>query len=517
MAPRQQVKKSRQGERVVDPRTYHQGRLKTAPADELVQTAHRLEVAYAAVLYKGLSLADLAHTVLLAETGIIPMPSAGRLLKVLLHVHNIPYEDFQFDPQYGDAYKNRERYILGLDPQVGGWLRTGRARREATNLAYQISVRERLLTLVESLGNLAGVLLDLAEKHIATIMPDFTYLQHAQPTSLAHYLLSFVYPIMRDVERIQACFQRVNQCSGGIGSVNGSRLPFKRQRLAELLGFDGVVTNTRDAMWQADMPVEIMSCVVAMSINLDRLCEDLQIWSTQEFDLVDLADAYSRESVIMPQKKNPYSLAFVRGSAGMMIGRWTSMANVGKTISGQPDNRIFAYGEVPCALDDANRMVRLVAGVMRTLTVHVNVMAQRTNEDYAQATDLAEILMISTGISYLDAHRIVGEVVRSAAEKGISAAGISSKMIEKVAFRLFGKRITFPTEHIRHALQPRQIVATRTCVGGAAAGPVRAMIEQSRISVAKSQRWRHKRATVLAKAESGLLKHARVLAKDRLG
>jgi argininosuccinate lyase len=183
---------------------------------------------------------------------------------------------------------------------------------------------------------------DLAEQHTATILPDFTYLQHAQPTSLAHYLLAFVLPILRDFARLQACFQRVNQCSGGIGSVNGSRLPFKRERLAELLGFDGAITHTRDAMWQADMPVEIMADVVAAVINLDRLGEDLQMWATQEFDLVELADGYCRESVIMPQKKNPYSLAFVRGAAGVLIGQLTAMSNVGRTLSGQPDSRIFA-------------------------------------------------------------------------------------------------------------------------------------------------------------------------------
>ena len=158
-------------------------------------------------------------------------------------------------------------------------------------------------------------------------MPDLTYLQHAQPTTLAHYLLGFVFPIGRDFERLRAGFGRVNRCSGGIGSVNGSGLPLDRGRLADLLGFEGVVTHARDAMWQADMPVELMAAVVAAAINVDRLCEDLQIWVTREFGLAELADDYSRCSVIMPQKKNPYSLAFVRGAAGVLIGRLTAMAS----------------------------------------------------------------------------------------------------------------------------------------------------------------------------------------------
>ncbi len=492
-------------------RPVYRGRLKKATAIELVQTANRLEVAYAAALYKGLSLADLAHTVMLAEAGIIPRRAAGKLLKVLLQVHGIPFQNFHFDPVIGDAYKNREHYILDLAPEAGGWLRTGRARREATNLAYQMAVRERLLDLVGALIDLAQALLALAEKHTATIMPDLTYLQHAQPTTLAHYVVSFVYPVLRDLDRLQAGFSRVNQCSGGIGSVNGSRLPFQRQRLADLLGFEGAITHTRDAMWQADMPVEIMACVVALAINLDRLSEDLQIWSTQEFNLVDLADEYCRDSVIMPQKKNPYSLAFIRGTAGVLIGRLTAMANIGKTVSGQPDSRIFAYGEVPDAMDLAVRTVKLMTGVMSTLTVHATIMARRTNEDYAQATDLAEVIMSTASIPYLDAHHIVSQVVRFAAEQRIPATGITRTMIDRVARRVIGRPLKLSKEDIKQALQPKQIIATRTGLGGAAPAAVKTMIAQSYTCIKETSRWNRLRQRHLADAERKLITLAQSL------
>ena len=489
------------------------GRLKSGPAPELVQSANRLEVAYAPILYRGLSLADLAHTIMLTEAGIVPAEVARKLLATLLDVHKIPLEDFVFDPALGDAYKNRERYITRLAPEVGGWLRTGRARREATNIAYQMAVRERLLSLVGSLTDLAEALVDLAEKHTGTIMPDFTYMQHAQPTTLAHYLLSFVYPILRDFERLEACFRRANQCSGGIGSVNGSRLPFRRERLAELLGFDGMIINTRDAMWQADMPVEIMACVVASVTSIDRLGEDLQVWVTQEFDLVELADEYCRESVIMPQKKNPYSLAFVRGAAGVLVGRMAAMANVGKTMSGQPDNRIFAYGDVPEALDLAVQTVRLMAGVMRTLSVNVPLMASRAAEGYSQATDLAELIMLEANLPYLTAHRLVGEVVTAAAQKGLPAARISSKLIDSIARRIIGRDLNLSPDMLSRALQVQEIVATRTGLGGAALEPVKSMVAEARVSIAE----RRHRTTLtekrLADAEASLLKLAGKLAE----
>ena len=484
------------------------GRLKAGPAPELIQSANRLEVAYGPVLYKGLSLADLAHVTMLTEAGILPQEAARELLAVLLEMHRLPVGDFVFDPALGDAYKNREHYITRLAPEAGGWLRTGRARREATNIAYQIAVRERMLALVDSLAGLAEALVNLAEKNTGTIMPDFTYLQHAQPTTLAHYLLSFVFPILRDFERLQACFQRVNRCSGGIGSVYGSRLPFKRQRLAELLGFDGAITHTRDAMWQADMPVEIMACIVASIISMDRLGEDLQVGATQEFNLVDLADGYCRESVIMPQKKNPYSLAFVRGVAGVLIGQLTAMANVGRTISGQPDNRIFAYGDVPDALDLAIQTVRLMAGVVRTLSVNAPLMASQAAEGYSQATDLAELIMLEAKLPYLAAHRLVGELVSDAAQKGIPAARISSRMIDAVAKRVLGNVLKLPAGIISRALQPREIVATRVGLGGAALEPVKSMIAESRAAIAEMRLWKAQTEKHLADAESNLLKLA---------
>jgi len=485
------------------------GRLKTGPAPELIQSAYLLEVSYGAILYKGLSLADLSHVITLTEASVIPQEAARKLLAVLLDAHQIPAESFIFDPALGDAYKNRENYIIQLASDVGGWLRTGRARREATNIAYQIVLRERILILVDSLTSLAEALVGLSEKHINTLMPDFTYLQHAQPTTLAHYLLGFVFPILRDFERLRACFGRVNLCPGGIGSVNGSRLPFSRQRLAELLGFAGPITHTRDAMWQADMPIEIMADIVASIINIDRLAEDLQIWATQEFDMIELADEYCRASVIMPQKKNPYSLAYARGVAGVLIGQLTAMSIVGRTVSGQPDNRIFAYGDVPQALDTANQTVRLMTGVMQTLSVNVALMARRVAEGYSQATDLAELIMLEAKLPYLTAHRLVSEVVSVAAQKGIPALQISSAMIDASARQILGRDLNLSEDVLRQALQPQEIVATRVGLGGAAPEPAKDMIAEARKSINETRQWKTRMQEHLANVESNLIKTAR--------
>lgn len=489
------------------------GRLKADPAPELVQSANRLEVSYGPRLFEGLSLGDLAHVIVLIESGVVPRESGQKLLTALLEAHAVPADEFVFDPAWGDAYKSRERYVRQLEPEAGGWLRAGRARREVTNVAYRLAARRRLLALLEALAGLGEVLVSRAQEHAETVMPDYTYLQQAQPTTLGHYLLGFVYHLLRDVERLRACFGRVNLCPGGIGSVNGSRLPLDRQRLAQLLGFEGAIHHTRDAMWQADTPIEITAVVTALLVNLDRLAEDLQVWATREFDLIELADAYSRASVIMPQKKNPYSLAYVRGLTNVTIGRLAAMANVGRTPSGQPDNRIFAYGDVPQTLEQATEAVQLMAGVMRTLSVNVGLMAQRAGAGYAQATDLADAIMLCAGLPYQEAHRVVGQVVATAIEQGIPAEQISVEMIDEAAQAAVGRALHLSSETLAKALDPRAIVATRVGLGGAAPGPMREMLVECRESLKEAGTWQEQVASRLATAETALVELARNMAR----
>ncbi len=487
-------------------------RLKEPPAPELVQSACRLETGDSAILWQEMSLADLAHIVMLIEVGVVPADIGRRLLGVLLELHQTPVSDVELDPVLGDLYSNREGWVSRHDAAAAGWMSAGRARREASTTAYRIAVRRRLLTLTEGMADLVEALLDQAEGHIGTVMPDYTYLQQAHPTTLAHYLVSFAYPMLRDLDRLQACFRRTNASPGGGGSTNGSRLPLDRGRLMALLGFDGVIANTRDAMWQADGPVEVMAAIVALLVNLDRLAEDLMIWATQEFAFVDLADRHARASVIMPHKKNPYALAYVRGVAGVEIGRLASMANVGRTPSAQVDNRIFAYGEVPRALDTTIDTVRLMAGVLRGLTVNAAMMARRALQGHGQATDLAEVMMLEGGLNYRDAHKVVGWVVRHAVERGLPLREAGSDLIDQGARATLGRSLVLPADVVAAAVDPGAIVASRAGAGGAAREPMLQMIAECRAGARAASQWLAATAAALSAAEEQLVKHATALA-----
>ncbi len=482
-------------------------------APELIRSANRLEISNASVLYNELSLADMAHIIMLMETEIIPKKSGQKLLGAFLEVHAIPIGEFPLDPSLGDFYNCREHYIKELAPDVAGWQQVARARREATNIAFQLAVRRRLLALLGGLGELVKTLVNQAKKHIDTIMPDYTYLHQAQPTTFAHYLLGFVYPMFRDSSRLSACFKRVNLSPGGIGSVNGSRLPLNRTRLAELLGFDGIVHHTRDAMWQADIPIEVTASAMALLVNLDRLAEDLQIWTTQEFNLVDLADCYCRESVIMPQKKNPYSLNYIRGLTNVTVGHLVAMTNIGRTPTGQPDNRIFAYGEVPSLLDKTLEAVQLMSGVINTLKVNVVIMANKFKLGYSQATDLAEAIMLATGLPYQTTYNVIKKVVNMAIKKGIPAAQISTKMIEEASKTVLGRVLNLSAETLKEVLDPYDIVSTRTGIGGVAIEPMTEMIGQCQEKIYEIQAWRDETENRLMNAETNLVNQVKKMVK----
>ncbi|MFL5695759.1 MAG: argininosuccinate lyase [Ktedonobacteraceae bacterium] len=484
-------------------------RLATGPAIELVQTAFARELADQLALFKGMSLADLAHTVMLIEAGVIPSADGASLLSALLDLDEYP-TDFIPTPESGDLYTNREAWLAVRTPSVG-WLGTGRARRESTTTGYRIIVRSCLLAFASALIMAGTALIERADEYRSTLMADYTYLQPAQPTTFGHYLLGFAYPLLRDLERLQALYTRNNRSPAGCGSVNGSRLPQDRNRLAELLGFDGLAQHARDAMWQPDGPIETMSVVITALVNLDRLAEDLQIFATAEFDLVELAEGHSRASVIMPQKKNPYALAYVRGATNELIGMLASVAALGRTPSGQVDNRVFIYGDVPRALETATGVATLMSGVITGLSFNAPVGAARLANGFATATDLAETITLETGLDFRTAHRIVGRLVREATQARRTMRECTTADLDAAAQEILNRPLHLSEAAFVQALDPGEAVAARQGIGGAAPEPLSAMLTECRASLGNYTSWHKKTAERTTAAEEALLRRARQL------
>lgn len=452
---------------------------KAAPAPELIEGGFAIETADAAILHDGLNLADLAHVLDLRAREVIPEDAAAALLSVLLEIDDLPADRFPYDPRFGEAYNSRERVLTEKLGRAAGWLHAGRPRREATRVAFRLFLRREVAGLVGDVAGLAAALSQQAARHAEVLFPDQTYLQQAQPSSVGHYLLAFAYPVLRDGERLVDALDWINRSPGGAGCVNGSRLLDDRDPLARLLGFDGVITHTRDAMWQTDGLVQLLATAASVATTQDELAEDLEIWASTEFDYVDLDESYTRASVLMPQKRNPYALSMIRGSTGMLLGRLAGFMALQKGPSARSDKLIFAYGEVPRALDLARRLTRLSRGVVATLRFNHRRMRQQLDGGFSQATDLAEFVMVTCGLDYRTAYQLVGTAVRRAAAAGRSGADIGPELLDEIAGDLLGHPLGLNARDLAAAMQPAAIVATRTAVGGAARGPVLEMVTET--------------------------------------
>ena len=448
------------------------------PAPELIDSGFALENADAPVLHAGMNLADLAHVLDLGRRGLIPPAAQRELLALLVEVTGIPAEEFPYDAAYGEPYNSRERYFVSRLGDVGGWLHAGRPRREAARIALRLYLRRQLADLVAEAARFGTEISAQAAAHTATRMPDQTYLQQAQPSTFGHYLLSFVYSTVRDARRLLEELDWVDRSPGGAGCVNGTRLLDDRTFVASALGFGGVIEHTRDAMWQVDGLIHILATAASLLSNFSKLAEDLEIWSSTEFDFVSIADEYTRASVLMPQKRNPYSLSIVRGASGVVIGRLAGFLAVTKSPSARSDNLIFAYGEVPRALDLALRITRLIAGVVRTLRVNPSRMDEELRRGYTQATDLAEHLVQTCGVDYRTAYVVVGNVVRKASRDGIPGVDLTGELIDEAAEAHTGRRWGMAGRDLSAILDPWQIVLTRTTQGGAAPAAVEKMISE---------------------------------------
>ncbi|WP_053226137.1 lyase family protein [Solirubrobacter soli] len=440
-----------------------EGRVRSGPAPELVAAGYELELADADLLHGGLTLADLAHVI---AHPAIPDGDRRTLLRALLELDaGGPAIE---DPRYGDLVNVRERELEQRIGTAAGWLNAGRPRREAGRIAFRVALRTRVLDLEQAALRLATALTDQATRERDTPMPDFTYLQAAQPTTAGHWLLSHAAPALRDAERTARDFAAINQSPAGAGGVNGSRYPLDRERLAALLGFDAPITHTRDAMWRTDDITETTHHAATVATTASRFAEDVELYSSDEFGLIRIGDAFCRASALMPQKRNPYALVVIRGAAGTLLGRATGVLATQRTPSGRTDNLLYAYGEVTGAVELATRTVDLAAAVTESLDFNAAELPEATF-----AADVAEALTRHRGIDYRTAYKIV-------------AAG--------------GELGFDPAPYMRFDAA----MATRTVTGGAAPGPMDAMLADTRETIAAATTRLKRRREALRTAEAAL-------------
>jgi len=421
-----------------------------------------------------------AHNIMLHEQGIISKDDLKKILSALEKLRSQKRRGkLEMGPEFEDVHEFLEAHVIReVGVEVGGKLHTGRSRNDQVAVDIRMRVRSELNEVSEKVLDLVEALLKVAEKNTESPMVLYTHTQHAQIGVFSHYLLAYTEGLLRDLQRLQHCYDRVNLSPLGAGPIGGSSLNINRSRTASLLGFDGVLENSIDAVSSRDFALETASALAILMSGLSRIAEDLIAWSSAEFGYLELADEYASTSSIMPQKKNPCTLELIRGKTGQVYGALTSLLT---TMKGLPTgyNRDLQETKGPLwtSLDAVKASLEVLAGVISTLRVDKERMREAASEGYVVAVDLAERLVEETGLSFREAHKLVGNLVKESVASGVKPPEWKPEMLEELAERVLGKGLKVSAKVVREAVDPQSCLLRRRTVGSPAPLEVKRMLK----------------------------------------
>lgn len=448
-----------------------------------------------------------AHVVMLAEQGIISKDVARAIMGELLNLESLGLSGLTVDPNLGLYLSTEKHLVEKLGADVAGKLHTARSRNDLDPANLRMDVREKIEQIEQAMFEFQKVLLRVAEEHAETVMPGYTHhSQQAQPITFAHYLLAGYDAFVRDLQRLDHAYAVVNLCPLGGCALAGTGFPINRERLADLLGFSGIVENTLDgAGGNVDFILQTAAAIAISLCNLGRLLEGIYIWNTSEFGMLELADEYCSISSIMPQKKNPVALEMVRGEAVLAANRLNEMLTVLKAIP-LGGGREWHYAErpFPRCVNTAIGSFITMAGILSTITVKRDVMVRRAAEGFGTATELADEIVRRTGLSFRQSHHIVGITCQEAIKAGKKSNEITSEMVDAAAREVIGKPLGLDQEIVRMALDPVENVRVRDTVGGPAPKEVRRMIGKRKEILARDQARAAQRQSLPAQAAGAL-------------
>ncbi|QEI08573.1 argininosuccinate lyase [Pigmentiphaga aceris] len=431
---------------------------------------------------------DLAHTTMLVEEGIISAATGRAILEQLLVIRRMQPADFPTDIRRGSFLLQMESYLFAaIGEDVGGQMHTGRSRIDQGATVRRLYKRNRMLDVMDRLNGFQDAIAQQAQRHARTIMPGYTHMQHAQPWVFGHYLLSFSSRLHDSFERLAQAYGRVNRNPLGAVGLSGTSWPLNRTRTTELLGFDGMVENSklgREAYYAA----EAIGALAFVMADLNDLATDLHLWSSTEFGLVECDDSYCGTSSIFPQKKNPAGLETVKKAAGSAV-TWLATALATFRAEGTGDQAMRDLPMIDEALASTEGMLDLFTGVIDTLIVHDDRMAESLSGSWCTASNLADVIVRERGLSFRQVHHIVARVVRNSLAQGIGPGALSSAMLDAAAQETAGISLDLGDVCVRDALDPRRFVETRVTDGGVGPLQVDRMLARAQQERASDKLW----------------------------
>ena len=404
---------------------------------------------------------SIAHCKMLAKTSIISDQEAKELIEGLEKIRlEIEKGQFQFDDSLEDIHMNIESRLVEITGQVGQKLHTARSRNDQVTLDVRMYLRDETVQTIHRLYKLQKVIVSLAKKHLNTILPGYTHTQRAQPILLSHYLMAYYEMFSRDIERLMDCLQRINVMPLGSAALAGTTYPIDRKYTAELLGFTAVSANSIDAVADRDFIIEFLSAASICMVHFSRLSEELILWSTPEFDFIELPDSFATGSSIMPQKKNPDVPELVRGKTGIVFGHLIALLTTMKSLP-LAYNRDMQEDKAPLfnAVDTLKACIEIYSDMLPEINFKKKNMQRAASSGFLDATDMADYL-VSRGMPFREAHHLVGEAVSFALTK--------EKELHELTLQQLQEFSALIQEDIFSHLTTRQMIERRTSYGGTA-------------------------------------------------
>ncbi|WP_032510680.1 argininosuccinate lyase [Streptococcus suis] len=423
---------------------------------------------------------SLAHVKMLGSTGIIA-PEEAQAIQTGLEELLADYEagKLVFDVRNEDIHMNIESLLTDKIGSVAGKLHTARSRNDQVATDMHLYLKDILFQVVDKLANLRQILVDLAQEHVETIMPGYTHLQHAQPISFAQHLLAYYNMFSRDSERFVFNMQHTNVSPLGAAALAGTTFPIDRQMTSDLMGFAKLYTNSLDAVSDRDFILEFLSNASILMMHMSRLCEEIINWCSHEYQFVTLSDTFSTGSSIMPQKKNPDMAELIRGKTGRVYGNLVGLLTVMKSLPLTYNKDLQEDKEG--MFDSAETIlvsIDILAGMLQSMTVHKERMAQSTEKDFSNATELADYLA-SKGLPFRQAHEIVGKLVLECSKAGY--------YLQDVPLERYQELSPVIGPDIYTALESETAVSRRNSLGGTGFESIRQQIQQAKAQIIASK------------------------------
>ena len=425
-------------------------------------------------LYQHDIAGSMAHASMLAQVGLISQSEKDAILKGLSEIlREIELDHFNFRPEYEDIHMNIEKALEEKIGETAGKLHTARSRNDQIALDERLWLRDQIDDIQNKIKLAQLALVDLADKHVADVMPGYTHLQRAQPVTVGHYLLAFVEMLQRDCDRFADCRKRVNIMPLGACALAGSSLPIDREMVAQMLKFDGITRNSMDTTADRDYLLEFAFCMSACALHMSRLSEDFVLMASTEFGFIAIDDAFCTGSSIMPQKKNPDLLELIRGKTGRSVGLLMHLITLTKGLPLTYNRDLQEDKELLFnTLKHFKGCLDILEVLLRNLAFNTEKLVTACEAGFMDATAIAEYL-VRKGIPFRQAHHVVGNLVRLAEERDCALKDLNTRELKAAH--------AFLTEDVRATLGAQNMVKFYASAGSPNPKFVRKEVDQWKI------------------------------------